>query len=124
MVHPVRSDVVISQHHRVLAILWYNSSVVETKPKPKGNTMNAVDTLGNLLAQIADLTAQAEEIKDSLKNGSDRVFEGDLFKATVIVANRSTVDYKGLVKALGIDPMMLMEFTRNTEVVSVKVTSR
>ena len=29
--------------------------------------LNQVDVLGNLLAQIADLQKQAEEIKDSIK---------------------------------------------------------
>ena len=86
--------------------------------------MNAVDALGNLLAQIADLTREAEAIKASLKKGSDRVVEGDLFKATVIVQNRATVDWKGLVEALDIHEEDIKIFTRNTEVVSVKVTSR
>ena len=93
------------------------------------NTLNNIDTLGTLLAQIADLTKQADAIKDGLKdsatapNGSN-VFEGDLFKATVVESNRSTVDWKALTKALGISEEQLAAYTKTAAVFSVKVTSR
>jgi hypothetical protein len=93
------------------------------------NTLNTVDTLGALLAQIADLTKQADAIKDGLKdsatapNGS-KVFEGDMFKATVVEANRSTVDWKALSKDLGITDEQLAAYTKTAAVFSVKVTSR
>jgi len=61
----------------------------------------SVDTLGELLAQIAELTKQADMIKDGIKDaasaGGAKVVEGNLFKATYIESNRSTVDYKSLV---------------------------
>jgi hypothetical protein len=61
----------------------------------------SVDTLGELLAQIAELTKQADMIKDGIKDaasaGGAKVVEGTLFKATYIESNRSTVDYKSLV---------------------------
>lgn len=93
------------------------------------NTLNNIDTLGTLLAQIADLTKQADLIKDGLKesatapNGSN-VFEGDLFKATVIESNRSTIDWKSLSKDLGITDEQLAAYTKTAAVFSVKVTSR
>lgn len=93
------------------------------------NTLNNIDTLGTLLAQIADLTKQADAIKDGLKdsatapNGSN-VFEGDLFKATVVESNRSTIDWKALTKALGISEEQLAAYTKTSAVFSVKVTSR
>ena len=93
------------------------------------NTLNNIDTLGTLLAQIADLTKQADAIKDGLKdsatapNGSN-VFEGDLFKATVVESNRSTIDWKALTKALGISEEQLAAYTKTAAVFSVKVTSR
>ena len=93
------------------------------------NTLNTVDTLGALLAQIADLTKQADAIKDGLKdsatapNGS-KVFDGEMFKATVIEANRSTVDWKALSKDLGITDEQLAAYTKTSAVFSVKVTSR
>jgi len=93
------------------------------------NTLNNVDTLGTLLAQIADLTKQADLIKDGLKdsatapNGSN-VFEGDMFKATVVESNRSTIDWKSLSKDLGITDEQLAAYTKTAAVFSVKVTSR
>jgi hypothetical protein len=93
------------------------------------NTLNNIDTLGTLLAQIADLTKQADLIKDGLKdsatapNGSN-VFEGDLFKATVVESNRSTIDWKSLSKDLGITDEQLAAYTKTAAVFSVKVTSR
>jgi hypothetical protein len=93
------------------------------------NTLNNVDTLGKLLAQIADLTKQADAIKDGLKdsatapNGSN-VFEGDVFKATVVESNRSTIDWKSLSKDLGITDEQLAAYTKTAAVFAVKVTSR
>jgi hypothetical protein len=93
------------------------------------NDLNTIDTLGALLAQIADLTKQADSIKDELKdsatapNGS-KVFEGDMFKATVIEANRNTVNYKKLLADLGVTEYTVAQYTSTSAVFSVKVTSR
>lgn len=93
------------------------------------NDLNNIDTLGALLAKIADLTEDAELIKAELReaatapNGSN-VFEGDLFKATVVESNRSTVNWKKLCKDLKIDETVLAQYTGTTAVFSVKVTSR
>jgi hypothetical protein len=63
----------------------------------------AVDTLGSLLAQIADLTKQADAIKDSIKEsasaGGAKVVEGAIFKATYIESNRSSIDWLNMVAA-------------------------
>lgn len=93
------------------------------------NDLNNIDTLGALLAQIADLEKQAEAIKNDLKDvatapNGQSVFEGDLFKATVIESNRSTVDWKKLSADLGIGADVLAKYTKTAAVFSVKVTSR
>lgn len=89
---------------------------------------NSVDTLGSLLAQIADLTKQADAIKDGIKDvaslGGDKVVEGAMFKAIYIESNRSVVDYKTLLKDCGIGAEKIAEYTKTTAVYSVKVTSR
>jgi hypothetical protein len=63
----------------------------------------AVDTLGTLLAQIADLTKQADAIKDSIKEsasaGGAKVVEGAIFKATYIESNRTSIDWLNMVAA-------------------------
>jgi hypothetical protein len=93
------------------------------------NDLNNIDTLGALLAQIADLEKQASAIKDDLKDsatapGGSKVFEGDLFKATVVESNRSTIDWKQLSADLGITADVLAKYTKTAAVFSVKVTSR
>jgi hypothetical protein len=93
------------------------------------NDLNTIDTLGALLAQIADLEKQANAIKDDLKDsatapGGSKVFEGDLFKATVVESNRSTIDWKQLSADLGITADVLAKYTKTAAVFSVKVTSR
>ena len=89
---------------------------------------NSVDTLGSLLAQIADLTKQADAIKDGIKDvaslGGAKVVEGAIFKATYSESNRSVVDYKTLLKDCGIGADKIAEYTKTTAVFSVKVTSR
>ena len=90
--------------------------------------LTSVDTLGQLLAQIAELTKQAEVIKDSIKDsaslGGAKVVEGNLFKATYMESNRSTVDYKAIMKEFKIPVEALAQYTKTTAVFSVKVTSR
>jgi len=90
--------------------------------------LNQIDELGMLLAQISDLQKKAEAIKDGIKDaasaGGDKVVEGALFKATYIESNRSVVDYKKLLKDLGISAEKVAEYTSTTAVFSVKVTSK
>jgi hypothetical protein len=89
----------------------------------------SVDTLGSLLAQIADLTKQADAIKDAIKDQATlphgaKVVEGSLFKATVVEQNRSTVDYKALLSALNVTEEMVAPFVKVTAVFAVKTTSK
>jgi hypothetical protein len=88
-----------------------------------------VDVLGALLAQIADLTAEADKIKDGLKDaatlpGGSKVFEGAMFRATVVESDRKTVDYKKMLKDLGVSADTVAKYTSTTAVFAVKTTSR
>ena len=82
--------------------------------------LTQVDTLGNLLAQIAELTKQADAIKDGIKDsaslGGDKVIEGNLFKATYIESNRSVVDNKALLAELGATAEQIARHTKTTEI--------
>jgi len=96
---------------------------------PLDITLTSVDQLGLLLAQIADLTKQADAIKDGIKEAAtapdgQKVYEGNLFKATCVESNRSTVDYKALCADLGVTADQLAQYTKTTAVFSVKTTSR
>jgi len=81
--------------------------------------LSQVDVLGSLLAQISELTKEADAIKDGLKDaataGGDKVVEGALF---------SVVDYKKLCADLGITADVLAQYTKTTAVFSIKVTAR
>jgi hypothetical protein len=87
-----------------------------------------VDTLGMLLAQIAELTKQADAIKDAIKDaatlGGPTVYEGAMFKSTFIESNRNVVDYKSLLAELGATADQVAAHTKITAVFSVKTTSR
>lgn len=86
------------------------------------------DELGLLLAQIADLTAKADAIKDAMKdvatNGGGSVFEGNLFTAKVIEANRKVTDWKAIAKQFNIPEQAIIDHTSVTAVFSVKTTAR
>ncbi len=90
--------------------------------------LTQVDELGMLLAQIAELTAKADAIKDAIKDaatsGGDKVVEGNLFKATVVEANRRVTDWKSIAKVCNIPEDVIIENTSISAVFSVKTTAR
>jgi hypothetical protein len=103
-------------------------TVATTAKDSEMKTLTNIDALGSLLAQIAELQAQADAIKDSLKDqaslSGEKVFEGELFKATYVESNRSTVDWKAISKVMNIPADLIAANTKTTAVFSVKVTSR
>ena len=90
--------------------------------------LTQVDELGLLLAQIAELTAKADAIKDAIKDaatsGGAKVVEGNLFKATVVEANRRVTDWKAIAKVCNIPEDVIIENTSISAVFSVKTTAR
>ena len=91
-------------------------------------SLTQIDELGLLLAQIAELTKKADAIKDSLKDtataGGPYAFEGNLFKATVVEANRKVTDWKAIAKVCNVPDEVVIAHTSITAVFSVKTTSR
>jgi hypothetical protein len=102
--------------------------MITTKQELAAIQISRIDALGALLAQIATLQKQADAIKDEMKDiasrGSSKIFEGELFKATYIETNRSSVDYKKMCADLGIGDDVVKQYTKTSAVFSVKVTSR
>jgi hypothetical protein len=91
--------------------------------------LTQVDTLGFLLAQIKELTDKADAIKDAIKDtavqtGGVKKFEGNLFTATVVEADRKVTDWKAIAKVMDIPMDLIIEHTTITAVFSVKTTSR
>lgn len=81
----------------------------------------SVDRLGMLLAQIADLTSEADAIKDAIKLAGANL-EGSFFKATIVDCDRKVFDKEFFVKQNG--AKVYDGYTKNTVSVSVRVTSR
>lgn len=81
----------------------------------------AVDRLGMLLAQIADLTKQADAIKDAIREGGVSV-EGSFFKATYVECNRNAFDKAAFIADQG--QTAYDSYQKTSAVFSVKVTSR
>lgn len=84
----------------------------------------SVDRLGMLLAQIADLTAEADAIKDAIKKSGESL-EGSFFKATLVDMDRKVFDKEFFIKDNGPDGAAIYDaYTKNTSCISVRVTSR
>jgi hypothetical protein len=81
-----------------------------------------VDKLGVLLAQISDLTKQANDIKKAFKESSIVELEGALFRVIVVEQERTTYDVDTLKAAAPNDILELAK--RESFCVSVKVTAR
>ena len=81
-----------------------------------------IDRLGALLAQIAELTAEADAIKKQLREIGDGAYEGDLFRATVSTSERETLDMAAVREKLS--PQFIRAHTNVTPVVTVKCVAR
>jgi hydroxymethylglutaryl-CoA reductase len=86
--------------------------------------LEKVDTLGMLLAQIADLEAQAEVIKNELKNAGEGHVEGNLYKGCVTLSQRTTVDSKAVFAEANIPAELVAKHSKTTAIITLKVTAR
>jgi hypothetical protein len=98
--------------------------------------LNSIDTLGALLAQIDDLTRQAEAIKNQIKEaGADGKLEtevvkgkpvqfvnGALFRATYSESNVELFDKAKFIAVF--DEATYKQFTKVSARFTVKVTSK
>jgi len=77
-----------------------------------------VDQLGELLAQIADLEAKAEQIKQSLRERGPGCYEGALFAAVVseekISESLNSKAAKAKLLELNVDPKWIAANSRIT----------
>lgn len=82
------------------------------------------DRLGFVLAQVAELQAQAKALKAGLVASGLTEVEGDLFRATVVSATVATVDWKSVASHFGPSTQLLTAHTSEAERVTVRVVSR
>lgn len=81
-----------------------------------------IDRLGLLMAQISDLSKEANEIKSALKERGKGVVAGNLFQAVVIPQDRITYDTE--ILQLVAPPEILELAERRSSNMQVRVTAR
>ena len=72
--------------------------------------------------EVAKLLEQANKIKAELKSAGPGAYEGDLFRATVSVSERETLDMDAVREKLS--PQFIRAHTRVAEVQTVRVAAR
>jgi N-methylhydantoinase B/oxoprolinase/acetone carboxylase alpha subunit len=86
------------------------------------NVTTAIDRLGELKAQIAELEREADKLKDIVRELGAGAYEGERYRATVSMFDRETLDMEAVREKLS--PQFLRAHTRVKEVTVVKVTAR
>jgi len=81
-----------------------------------------IDALGQLKAQIADLESQESKLKKAITASGAGAYEGSLFRVTVTISSRETLDMEAVRKHLS--PQFIRAHTRSSETTTVRVTAR
>jgi hypothetical protein len=81
-----------------------------------------IDKLGRLLAEIAELTKQADVIKSQLKVLGDGNYEALVFRASVSTSERSTLDMEAVRAHLS--RQFIQANSKVTETTTVRVVAR
>lgn len=81
-----------------------------------------VDELGELKAQISKLCAREKQLKDILIQSNQPEIDGELFRATVSVSDRESLDSFMVRQFLTHDEVQ--ECTKVSQVVTVRVGAR
>lgn len=88
------------------------------------SNMHHVDQLGYLKAQLAELKAQESELRDLIVAMGQGAHEGDVFRATVSIADRETVDWRAIAEYLQPSRQLITAHTSATSVTTVRVVAR
>ena len=84
--------------------------------------MKTVDRLGRVQAEIAALREEEKQLKGELFDGAE--LDGDLFKACIVEAERTTTDWKKIAIDLGASLQKIRANSKTALVTSIKVTAR
>lgn len=82
----------------------------------------AVDELGFIKAQIAELEQKEKALTEALKATGLTEFKGGFYDCTISRTDRESVDAKKLRADLGED--LIAPYVRSTPVVTLKVTAK
>ena len=88
------------------------------------NQQATVDHLGEIKAQIAELEAREKAVRDEIASWGKGAYEGDLFRATVSIAERELVDWKAVAMKLEPSRQLITAHTTTKSVTTVKSSAR
>ena len=88
----------------------------------KNNLSTAIDALGRVNAEMAELQAKKDELKKVLDDLGPGAYEGELFRVTISESIRQTLDMEAAKAKLG--PRFIKEHTTMVDVRTVRVTAR
>jgi len=88
----------------------------------KSNLTTAIDRLGVIKAKMAELKREEDELRDVLIEHGPGAYEGDLFRATVTLSERSTLDMDAVRAKL--TAQFIRAHTKLTPVTTVRVVGR
>jgi hypothetical protein len=86
------------------------------------NLKTAIDQLGIVKVQIAELELRETELKKILELQGAGAYEGDVFRATVSFSERETLDMKAVRNKLS--AQFIRSHTKCAKVTSVRVVAR
>lgn len=89
---------------------------------PIRNRAAIIDTLGEIKAQIADLKAYEDELKAQLADLAPGAYEGELFRLSISVSDRETLDMEAVREHLS--RQFIQAHTNVTEVRTLRVAAR
>jgi hypothetical protein len=88
----------------------------------KSNLSATIDALGDIKAQIADLTAKEKALKDALADLTPGAYEGELFRLSISQSDRDNLDMKAVREKLS--DQFIRAHTTTTTVRSLRVSAR
>jgi hypothetical protein len=86
------------------------------------NLKSAIDQLGIIKAQIAELEQRETELKAVLILNGVGAYEGDAFRATVSITEREILDQDACKEKLS--PQFIRAHTRHVGITTVRVVAR
>lgn len=96
----------------------------QTKADRQEELAKLADHYGKLQAQIADLEAERNKLRDALVAANKEEVEGKLFRIRVNRAEWTRVDYRAIVEELHPIKQVLNKHTETQERVTVTVSTR
>ena len=83
-----------------------------------------IDALGKIKAQIADLEAQEKALRDHIAALGAGAYDGDLFRASVSIADREIIDWRAIAEKLEPSRQLITAHTSAKTVTTVRVAAR